>query len=66
MDKKPNQEKELLRVMTSENVHNDELVKEKDCDWSSFFKNDNTVDENFMNDRDDVIEIPLKSIFDDS
>jgi len=66
MDKKANQEKELLRVMTSENVHHDELVKEKDSDWNSFFENDNSVDENFMNDREDVIEKPSKSIFDDN
>jgi len=66
MDKKRNKAKELLKIITPETIHPDELVKTKKSDWNSFFENDNSVDENFMNDRENVIEEPSKSIFDDN
>jgi hypothetical protein len=58
--------KKLLKTITPKKAHSDELVKIEDSDWNSFFENDHTVDENFMNDRGDVIEEPSRSIFDDN
>jgi len=60
MKKKLYTEKELLK-----NAHLVEPVKVVDSDWNSFLENGNTVDENFMNDREDVIEKSSRSIFDD-
>jgi hypothetical protein len=65
MKKKLYTEKVLLKTITPKKIHSSELVKKEGSDWSSFFENGNTVDENFMNDREDVIEEPSRSIFDD-
>ena len=65
MKKKLYTENELLKTVIPKKAHSDERVKVENSDWNSFFKNDHTVDENFMNAREDVIEESSRSIFDD-